>query len=281
MPEGIAIERGGWRTLLKWHRGRKQAGDIAFTGARIAEGLSLGASVEIDLQRQAGGGFVVLHDQTLERETTGIGAVADALPDYLERLRLRDNDGNSTEHVPMLLGDLARLLAEKSGGDGAILQLDMKNDAIDLTNGDVKVFAETMAPVLDHIILSCGDAALVKMMRDALPKLGVGYDPCHFGAVDAVLASSKFARFVVDAVAAMPHATMIYLEARLVLEADRRGFNLVEAFHNNGKTIDAYTIRDSNVSMLPDVLRLLDLRCDQITTDDPIGLERLVMTATA
>ena len=73
MADGIAIVRDGHRTLLKWHRARKQAGDLPFTGERILEGLRLGASVEVDLVKHADGGFAVLHDFSLDRATTGTG----------------------------------------------------------------------------------------------------------------------------------------------------------------------------------------------------------------
>jgi glycerophosphoryl diester phosphodiesterase len=76
-PDGVALERDGHRTLFKWHCGRRYRDDVNFTASRIIEGLRLGASIEVDLRRHTGGGFAVLHDATLDRETDGSGEVAD------------------------------------------------------------------------------------------------------------------------------------------------------------------------------------------------------------
>ena len=161
MPEGIAVVRGGHTTWLKWHRARKTAGDLPFTAARILEGLRLGASVEVDLVRHAGGGFAVLHDFVLDRATTGTGRVADTPPEVLRTLFQRDGNGNPTAHHPMLFEDLCALIA---------------------------------------------------------------------------------------------------------------------AFHAAGKRIDAYTLTSADAAAVAIARRLLDLRADQITTDDPVGLEKALET---
>ena len=69
---------------------------------------------------------------------------------------------------------------------------------------------------------------------------------------------------------------MIYLEYRLVLFAIEHGFDLVAAFHAAGKTIDAYTLNAANRKTAAIAETLLAFRVDQITTDDPVGLERLL-----
>src|SRR4051812_13637445 len=82
---GVALLRRGNRTLFKWHRGRRYRDDVNFSAGRIIEGLRLGASVEVDLRRHAGGGFAVLHDATLDRETDGTGAVVEKWAAELRR----------------------------------------------------------------------------------------------------------------------------------------------------------------------------------------------------
>src|ERR1700760_1833809 len=90
MSDGVAIERNGHRTWLKWHRARKHFSDLPFTGERILEGLRAGASVEVDLIKHADGGFAVLHDFSLDRGTTGTGLVVDTPAAVLRGLNLRD-----------------------------------------------------------------------------------------------------------------------------------------------------------------------------------------------
>jgi glycerophosphoryl diester phosphodiesterase len=276
MPDGLYIEHDGFRTMLKWHRGHKQAGDISFTPERIVEGMALGASVEVDLLCHSDGGFAVLHDEDLDKATTGFGPVAKASADSLRSLYLRDSAGTPTHHRVILLEDLAALLAEKPFGTGAVLQLDLKETAPRIGAREIEAFKQAVQPIAQHLILSCGDAKAVTLLADAVENLPVGYDPCHDGAIERLLASRDFDGFVRDAVNAIANTQMIYLEHRLILAADDLGFDLVGAFHAKGKRVDAYTIKTANQAALPVVNRLLDLRCDQITTDDPAGLEALM-----
>jgi glycerophosphoryl diester phosphodiesterase len=90
------------------------------------------------------------------------------------------------------------------------------------------------------------------------------------------MATRDFAGFVREAVAASPRAEMIYLAYPLVLEVDKAGFDIVAAFHAEGRRIDAYTIQVADEGSRPRVQRLLELRVDQITTDDPEGLLALM-----
>jgi glycerophosphoryl diester phosphodiesterase len=277
MADGIAIVRGGHRTLFKWHRARKHGTDLPFTAERILEGMRLGASVEVDLVKHAEGGFAVLHDFNLDHDTTGTGPVADASAALLRGLHLKDAAGRPTAHRLMLLEDLAGLLA---AGDGispdAILQLDLKEDAPALGAKEVATFAASITPVARHFILSGGHPQAIARLGDAVPELAMGFDPCHEGTMEVLLESRDFPTFVKGALKAAPRATMIYLEYRLVLFAIEHGFDLVAAFHAAGKTIDAYTINVANRESAAIAERLLALKVDQITTDDPVGLEGLL-----
>lgn len=59
--------------------------------------------VEIDVRRTKDGRFVVLHDQTLDRTTTGSGRVDAHTRDELKRLKLRNAYGLETDHeIPTL-----------------------------------------------------------------------------------------------------------------------------------------------------------------------------------
>lgn len=278
MPErsGISIEANGHRTLLKWHRGHRYAGDISFTRERIVEGMALGASVEIDLVRFADEGFAVLHDETLDRATTGEGPVLKATANYLRSLHLRDHQGAPTGHPIMLVQDLGQVLQGSARAPGAILQLDLKEHSTDIRDADIAVFADAIAPVAASVILSGGDAKAVERLSQAVPDMPIGYDPCHDGAIGRLRESCDFVGFVAGALAASPRAEMIYLEHKLVLFANAAGFDLIGAFHEAGRRVDAYTINEPRPEVLSDILRLLALKADQITTDDPAGLEALL-----
>lgn len=272
MTDAISVTRDGHRTFFKWHRGRRRASDPVFTGSRILEGMRLGASVEVDLVIHGERGFAVLHDLDLGRESTGSGAVAGRTAAELRRLTLRDNAGNPIAEPVMLLEDLAGLLAESPIAATALLQLDFKEDEAALDGAAIANFAASVGPVARHMILSSGDAGAVRLLTEAAPGIRVGYDPCHGDTLQRLAGSRDFAGFVRDAVAALPKAEMIYLEYELVLAAAEAGFDLVAAFHAAGRRIDAYTINAVTPQTLAKVQRLLALRVDQITTDDPEGL---------
>jgi glycerophosphoryl diester phosphodiesterase len=274
---GIAIDEAGHRTWLKWHRGHRFAGDISFTGQRISEAMALGASVEIDLVRFNGAGFAVLHDEMLNSATTGEGRVLDATESELRGLHLRDPFGAPTEHAVLLIDDLGRLLSSVSCDGGAVLQLDLKENSCAIRDQDIAAFAAAIAPVAGSVILSAGDPEAVERMSQAIPDMPIGYDPCHNGAIERLRDSRNFEGFVAEAVAASPRAQMIYLHHQLVLFADEAGYDLVAAFHRSSRRIDAYTINSAVPAALPVTRHLLALKVDQITTDDPVGLEMLLL----
>jgi len=268
----ISVTRNGHRTFFKWHRGRRKLSDPVFTGRRIIEGMQAGASVEVDLVVHADNGMAVLHNLSLEGETTGTGLVRGTRAAVLRDLNLRGNDGQPIADKVMLLEDLAALLARDGAHPDGLLQLDYKEDARALSPEVVRNFAKALAPVAGHFIVSSGDAESVRMLTGAVPGIHIGYDPCHEGAIERLMATRDFAGFVAGAVADSPKSELDYIAWELVLEADKDGFDLIGAFHAHGRRIDAYTIRQIDAQTLPIIERLLALKVDQITTDDPEGM---------
>lgn len=272
VADPVRIAHAAGETLLKWHRGRRAGADFEFDPRRILEGMRLGASVEVDLRAHAGGGFAVLHDVGLERATTGAGHVADTPAGALRALTLRDNAGRDTGVQVALLGDLCRDLALGPIGDGALLQLDLKETSATLTDADIAAFARDVVPVQRHMILSGGDAAAVGRLAEALPQMQLGHDPCHNGMREALAVSGDDAGFVARAMAEAGRARMIYLDIRLILDALARGFDMIGAFHAEGCRTDAYTVQQTGPEAVALCQRLMRLGVDQITTDDPEGL---------
>jgi glycerophosphoryl diester phosphodiesterase len=273
MSDPVGITRTGHRTCFKWHRARRRASDPAFTATRILEGMALGASVEVDLVVHGGHGFAVLHDHlSIARETTGSGPARNHSAEALRALHLRGNDGTPIPDTVMLLEDLCALLAETPPHPNALLQLDYKENQGPLDPATIATFARSVAPVARSMILSSGEADPVKRLTDAAPGVLIGYDPCHGEAVAALEQTGDFAGFVAEALAASPRAEMIYLAHEIVLAAADAGFDIIGAFHKGARRVDAYTIKTADGASRPTVERLLDLKVDQITTDDPQGL---------
>ena len=59
--------------------------------------------VEIDIRETVDGELILMHDETIDRTTTGTGKVTDLTWDYLQTLYLRDGIGHETPHkIPTL-----------------------------------------------------------------------------------------------------------------------------------------------------------------------------------
>ena len=76
--------------------------------------------MELDLQVRTDGGFVVLHDDTVERETTGTGLVAGCTGAGIAALGYRMQDC-----APLLSKDMVTLLT--TAHPHAVVQFNMKN----------------------------------------------------------------------------------------------------------------------------------------------------------
>lgn len=273
MSDPLYLERNGHRTWLKWHRGRRKASDPVFTGSRILEAMRLGASVEVDLVIHADNGCAILHNLSLEEETTGTGLVRETGAAALRRMQLRGNDGQPIADRVMLLEDLCALLAQDRPHPDALLQLDFKEDLAALTPEVVANFGKTVGPVARSLILSGGDFDAISLLTHSAPELRIGYDPCYGESLARLQATGDYKTFIADALKTAKDAEMIYLSYELVLAGDKAGFDLIGAVHAAGRRVDAWTIREVTPATLDAVKRLLALEVDQITTDDPEGLQ--------
>ncbi len=80
------------------------------------------AMIEIDVRQCADGELVCVHDDSLDRGTTGTGPVSGATSSHIAGLRLRDSVGTITDfHIPTLDEFLGW------GANGALLWLDIKD----------------------------------------------------------------------------------------------------------------------------------------------------------
>lgn len=111
--------------LISAHRGGSMAGFPENAIETFANTLTFApALLEIDVRRTADGAWILMHDDTLDRTTTGTGLVSEIPLTRIQSLRLVDNDGNVTDFKVPTLQD-ALLWAEGR----TILELDLKSDA--------------------------------------------------------------------------------------------------------------------------------------------------------
>ena len=105
-------------TLVAAHRGG--AIENSLTGMREIAQL-LPALMEVDVAQSADGVLFLMHDDTLDRTTTGSGNISQMSWQDIENVRLRDGEGREISETPPTLTDALEWSAGK-----AILELDIK-----------------------------------------------------------------------------------------------------------------------------------------------------------
>ena len=119
------MERPPVRPTIVAHRGYCKAHpENSLSAFRSAELVGC-EWVECDVHAAANGTPIVIHDETLERTTSGDGAVADKLSSELAHLRLKFNEQLTGEPVPTL----ARLLAALRPGTGILVEIKPPGDS--------------------------------------------------------------------------------------------------------------------------------------------------------
>ncbi|MFP4519989.1 MAG: glycerophosphodiester phosphodiesterase family protein [Oceanicaulis sp.] len=137
-------------TVVSGHRGGPEPGYPENAIETLAHTLSHGPFLlEVDVRETADGVFVLMHDETLERTTTGEGRIDATDWEALQTYRLVDNDGAVT---PFRAPSLAEALAWAEGR--ALLQLDVKAgvDIAELTRFVARSGARDRAAVVAYTV---------------------------------------------------------------------------------------------------------------------------------
>jgi glycerophosphoryl diester phosphodiesterase len=273
MAEGIAIELNGYETRLKWHRLRRSKSDPEFGTAVMETGFALGASMELDLRVRADGGFVVLHDDMLERETTASGRVAGLTGDALLPISYRQSGDR------LILSERLAAMMPSAHPD-ALLQFDMKDDLETVGRRGVDHLADHFGSVRSPIIFSGGSTALIRALAERLPHLPRGIDPTD--RLVAVGLAKGVPAVEAALLAELRDGTgpdTCYLNWDLILQCGRRGLDLVALCRAEGVKVDAWTYNLSDpdggftTTEWEQFRVLMSLRPDQITTDESRATE--------
>ena len=166
------------RTSLAAHRGGAllwpENSLLAFRNA-----IALGADfLEFDVHLSRDGEVVVIHDATIPRTTTGVGAVQDLMLAELRALSLKDKDGEVTEEALPSLEEVVALAAPTPVG----LLLEIKVDARRARYPSIeeKVFAilDRHGVTMRAIVISF-DPETVRRVRQLRPEVRAGalYSP--------------------------------------------------------------------------------------------------------
>ncbi len=272
--QGLEISHEGHRTRLKWHRLRKRFADPLFSAEVMAEGFAAGASMELDLRVRADGGFVVLHDEDLEGETTGHGPVAEKSVSDLSHITMQEGDR------PLIFSeDLSAMM--QSTHSTALLQFDMKDDFEAIGARGVAHLAAHFRDIAASVIVSGDSLDLIVAVKEKLPHLLRGIDPTD--KLYNIKNASGWKAVETELRADLRGPTepdTIYLHWPLILDAANEGLDMIALCQDQGKRVDAwtFTLKDPEGGFSKEewlgFSTLMALKPDQITTDEAPATER-------
>ncbi|MDP1730296.1 MAG: glycerophosphodiester phosphodiesterase family protein [Devosia sp.] len=270
---GLALVHDGHVTRLKWHRLRRRMSDPLFGAEVMAEGFAQGASMELDLRVRRDGGFVVLHDDVLEGETTGTGRIADLSHNELRAVHFKDGR-------PLIFTeDLASML--QRADPEALLQFDMKDDLAAIGSEGLAHLAALFSQTPTPVIVSGASLEFIVEIGRQIPNLLRGIDPTD--KLADLYRGQGLKAVEAELVADLRGPTQprtVYLAWQLVLGAATEGLDLIGLCHAEGKLVDAwtFTLEDPERGFTDeewlDFSALLALKPDQITTDEAPATER-------
>ena len=272
--EGLGLMHQGHFTRLKWHRLRRRMRDPLFSAETMRHGFRVGASMELDLRVRKDGGFVVLHDATLDAETNGQGRILDLTHADLTGVLMADGDR------PILTSETTASIL-RGGHPNAVLQFDMKDNLTEIEERGIDHLARLFADTSSASFIISGECLdLIVLARDKLPEWRRGIDPTD--KLVGLFRTSSLAEVERDLLTDLRGPTdpdTVYLAWQLVLAAHKGGLDLIGLCHAEGRRVDAWTynladpIAGFNDHEWRDFLTLLSLRPDQITTDEALATE--------
>jgi len=299
------LSYGGRRVLLKYHRLQSGTHDLPPNSlSALRRALSDGADViEFDVGLTRDGTFVILHDATLERETTGQGPLRQISEEQFRALRLRGSDER-----PATLAEVVAIVREVRRP--LKVQVDLKEQ--EPIGRDVGLrLLEAIAPLRAQahlrVVVGCLGDWNLRALRRLDPSLQVGLDFALYldAAVDALVRLPlrvgaygylddhplgyrrllPTAAYLVDRLEVLlelvPGAAEFYLRKEFVLQALADGLNPVQFIHERkpGALVDVWTMHADEPDTARTLRTVLEAGADQITSPDAALLPGLLERA--
>lgn len=161
-PQQYFKYKGDGSVLVSGHRGGREKGYPENSLAGFANVLrQMPAFFEIDPRLTKDSAIVLMHDATLERTTNGKGRVCDYTLKELKALRLKDSEGNLTNHRIPTLEEVIKWSKGKT-----VVNLDRKDVPLKMTAALIKkLHAE------DHVMLTVHDGKQARFYYDHFPTI--------------------------------------------------------------------------------------------------------------
>jgi glycerophosphoryl diester phosphodiesterase len=242
------------RPLIFAHRGGRALGPEN-TIVALDIGFAAGADgAEFDVQLSADGRVVVIHDTTLDRTTSGAGAVADRPATDLAALEATRRYGIDLEHqwtgdrsgVPLLDDVLARY-------PGRPLIIEMKGE--DPSLGPAVVSAVRQAGAVARVCLGSFSSTVLAAARHAGPEIPTS------ASRDESLRALQRSWFYRSPGAVVYRAFQVPERAGRMRVVSRR---FVRAVHRSRCAVQVWTVNEE-----VDMRRLLEYGVDGLITDRP------------
>ena len=244
----VAAHRGG---ALLWPENSL----LAYRNA-----LALGvAFLETDVHLTADGEIVVMHDPTLERTSTGRGAIRDAKLADLAAVRLRAADGAVTDERVPTLAQLLDVLAPSPAR--LLLEIKVGPDRARYAGIEEKVLALVRARgLVDRVVIMAFETPTVERIRALDPTVRTALLVSRARVERSGGGAREAVRWATDA-----RATELGIDHR-VLDAA-----VVAAARAAGVRVAAWTVNDE-----ADLRRVIGLGVDIVISDRPDLARRLV-----
>lgn len=290
------------KILFKYHRllsgrGRNPPNSISALQEVISEGAE---AIEFDIHALNGGDYLFVHDDHLDRETTGSGPVAACTAREIKSLRLRGSSESPAllSEAVLLLRDVARSMK---------VQVDLK-DQYPLSDEQARSVLRALEPLRANprlrIVVGClADWNLRKLRRldstllvgldfafyldaavDEFPRLPTrenvhGYLDDHPLGFRRVMPVRDYLEDRITALCGLVREPAeIYLRKELIAQAMTDGCHPVQIVRRElgDIVVDGWTLnagdRDSDIHLKT----LLEAGVDQITTDTAVQLEAMI-----
>ena len=294
LPKHLTYQ--GKETLLKYHKllsgsNKHPANSLSALG-EVLEGRV--AVLEFDVNYLADGDFALVHDGTLERETTGTGSVRKLTRADFKTLRYKDSNEKGA-----LLSELVGVL--KSVDFPLKVQVDFKEIA-PVSSADAKILLTATEPLRENgfvtVVVGCLADWNLRTFRRLDPSINIGIDfalhldapvdgmvrlPARLGAYgyldDHPLALRRLqttAAYLRDRVesllALVPNAYEFYLRKDFVVQALQDDFDLIAFIHERlpSSLVDVWTIDYGSEEAEALLKRVLEAGADQLTTNTSV-----------
>ncbi len=256
------------RVLLKYHRlldgsHRHPPNSLSALRQVLADRAE---AIEFDVRLTRDEVFVLIHDPTLERETTGSGPVRQMTSTGFAALRLRE-----AHEPPATLAGAVDALREHQ--DPVKVQVDLVEEA-PLSGELAKALLGVLAPLRanPHVrtVIGCEAAEKLLTLRRFDPAALIGLD------IDAPIDTP--AGEVSRRLSLVEDVSEFYMPKAFVVQTIARGFNPIEFVHEHkpGALVDVWTLYADEPDIGRTLSTVLAAGADQITTPTSQQLRQIL-----